>query len=41
MATGPIANPGSGADCDRAVVARALGGHLARSRLISFGLGTV
>jgi adenylate cyclase len=41
MATRPIADLGSGADCDRAVVARDLGDYLARSRLISVGLATV
>jgi hypothetical protein len=41
MATRPIADPGGGAGCDRAVVVRALGGRLARGRLISFGLVTV
>ena len=33
MATRPIADLGSGADCDRAVVARDLGDYLARSRV--------
>jgi len=40
-ATLSIAEPRSSVDYDRAVVARPLGDHLARGRVISFGPGTI